>query len=81
MTWFEGGTMTEPAGHESSKKAGIVVLCDVCRLSDEFFSDAVKNKAGVVGIQRLLYRRGWTANLTTGEDACPNCTLAETAVS
>lgn len=75
MTWFVGATMTDPAGHESSKKTGTAVVCDVCRLGTEFFSEAAVNRAGAEGIHRLLLKRGWEADLSTGQDACPTCTL------
>lgn len=74
MTWAEG-VATEPAGHDSSRKEGVVVLCDVCRLGTEFVSRGAYQRAGVEGVHRLLMRRGWTADLATGEDACPSCTL------
>lgn len=76
MTWFQGAVATEPAGQESARRQGVAVVCDVCRLGTEFFSQAAAQRAGVEGIHRLLLRRGWEFDLTDGRDACPTCTLA-----
>lgn len=79
MTWFQGAIATEPPGHESTKKEGVLVLCDVCRLGDQFFSQSVVARSGPEGIQRLLVKKGWEFDNSTGEDACPGCTLAVSA--
>lgn len=78
MTWHPG-VMTEPAGHQSTAKECLVVVCDVCELETAEFSQAVVDRAGTEGIHRLLLRRGWTADLTSGEDACPGCALVGAA--
>lgn len=79
MTWVDGAISTLPAGVDSTKKTGLAVVCDVCNLGTEFFSRAVVDRSGPEGIHRLLAARGWTFDLSTGEDACSACTLAVSA--
>lgn len=81
MTWFDTAVATEPAGQPATAKEGIAVVCDVCGLGTEFISRTAAQRGGTEGVQRLLIHRGWEADMTTGEDACPTCTLETTGAA
>lgn len=76
MTWHPGAVKHEPAG-TTQGVVGILVVCDDCRGRDEWFSEAAAKRGGVEGIQRLLYRRGWTLDQLTQRDRCPRCSAAK----
>ena len=69
MTWHPGAVMTEPAGQASTAKQGVAITCDSACVATEFASNAVVERGGVEGVQKLLARKGWIED--DGRDYCP----------